>query len=100
MIATLRTDHRCLAPDLRGLGDTETPPDAEWSLPAQEQMVLGFLDALGIERAHIVGHDQGGAIAQMLAARHAERIDRLVLTNAEAYDNWPSPKERPLVWLT
>jgi pimeloyl-ACP methyl ester carboxylesterase len=44
-----------------------------------------------------VGHDHGGAVAQLLAAEHAGRVDRLVLSNAEAYDNWPSAEERPFV---
>jgi pimeloyl-ACP methyl ester carboxylesterase len=83
-----------------GLGDTETKASADWALPAQEAMVIGWLDVLGIARAHVVGHDHGGAVAQLLAAHHPERIDRLVLCNAEAYDNWPSAEERPLVRLT
>jgi pimeloyl-ACP methyl ester carboxylesterase len=92
--------HRCLAPDLLGLGDTETPPHVDWSLPAQLAMVVGFLDALGLERVDVVGHDHGGAIAQLIAGEHPERIDRLVLCNAEAYDNWPSGDERPFVIAT
>ena len=100
LIPTLAHDFRCIAPDLLGLGDTETPPGADWSLPAQESMILGLLDALGADRVSVVGHDHGGAIAQMLAAHNPERIDRLVLCNVEAYDNWPSADERPLVQLT
>ena len=100
VIPTLTATHRCLAPDLLGLGDTETSADADWSLPAQEAMVLGFLDSLGLEQVSVVGHDHGGAVAQMLAARHADRLDRLVLCNAEAYDNWPSADERPFVKIT
>jgi pimeloyl-ACP methyl ester carboxylesterase len=100
VIAQLAEDFRCLAPDLMGLGDTETPPDADWSLRAQAEMVLGLLDGLGLERAHVVGHDHGGALAQLLAAEHPRRVDRLVLTNAEAYDNWPSRDERPFVRVT
>jgi len=100
VIPRLAQHHRCLAPDLLGLGDTETPPGADWSLPAQEAMVLGLLDALGLARVSVVGHDHGGAVAQLLAARHPDRLDRLVLCNAEAYDNWPAPDERPLVRLT
>ncbi len=92
--------HRCMAPDLLGLGDTETPPDADWSLPAQLAMVVGFLDALGVEHVDVIGHDHGGATAQLLAGDHPERIDRLVLCNAEAYDNWPSGDERPFVIAT
>jgi pimeloyl-ACP methyl ester carboxylesterase len=92
--------HRCLAPDLLGLGDTETPSGADWSLPAQLAMLLDFLDALSVERVDVIGHDHGGAIAQLLAANHPERINRLVLCNAEAYDNWPSGDERPFVVAT
>src|SRR5918994_1128578 len=92
--------YRCLAPDLLGLGDTETPEGADWSLRAQAAMVVGLLDALGIQRAHVVGHDHGGAVAQLLAAEHPDRIDRLVISNAEAYDNWPSAEERPFVRAT
>jgi pimeloyl-ACP methyl ester carboxylesterase len=92
--------HRCLAPDLLGLGDTETPPDGDWSLPAQAATVIGWLDVLGLERVAVVGHDHGGAVAQLLAAQHPERIDRLVLSNVEAYDNWPSSDERPFIGAT
>src|SRR5215207_11305764 len=100
VIARLSSHYRCLAPDLLGLGDTETPEGTDWSLRAQAAMVIGFLGALGIERTHLVGHDHGGAVAQLLAAEHPERIDRLVLSNAEAYDNWPSDEERPFVRAT
>jgi pimeloyl-ACP methyl ester carboxylesterase len=100
VIPLLSRGHRCLAPDLLGLGDTETPKDADWSLRAQAAMVVGFLDAPGIERAHVVGHDHGGAVAQLLAAEHPERVARLVISNAEAYDNWPSDEERPFVRAT
>lgn len=100
VLPALALSHRCIAPDLLGLGDTETPPMADWSLPAQQQMVLGLLDALNVEQASVVGHDHGGAVAQMLAAYHPQRVDRLVLCNVEAYDNWPSGDERPLVRLT
>lgn len=100
VIPQLSSSHHCLAPDLLGLGDTETPEDADWSLRSQAKMVVGFLDALGIGRTHVVGHDHGGALAQLLAAEHPERIDRLVISNAEAYDNWPSEDERPFVKAT
>jgi len=100
VIPRLSRHYRCMAPDLLGLGDTETLEGADWSLRAQADMVLGFLDTLGIERAHVVGHDHGGAVAQLLAAEHPDKIDRLVLSNAEAYDNWPSKEERPFVRAT
>jgi pimeloyl-ACP methyl ester carboxylesterase len=99
-IPLLSAHYRCIAPDLLGLGDTQTPPEADWSLPAQAAAVLGLLDALRIDAAHLVGHDHGAAIAQLLAAHHPHRIRRLVITNAEAYDNWPSHEELPFLRLS
>jgi pimeloyl-ACP methyl ester carboxylesterase len=100
VIARLRGRFRCVAPDLLGLGDTETPVGADWSLPGQVDAVLGLLDSLGITECAVVGHDQGGAIAQLLAARDPDRITGLVLANVEAYDNWPSVEELPFVRAT
>jgi pimeloyl-ACP methyl ester carboxylesterase len=100
VIDEMNTSFRCIAPDLLGLGDTETPPSADWSLRAQVSAVIGLLDALSIRAPDVVGHDHGGAVAQILAAEHAERVGRLVLANVEAYDNWPSAKERPFVRMT
>lgn len=100
LIPHLVPTHRCIAPDLLGLGDTETPAGADWSLWGQAATMLRLLDSLGIERAHVLGHDHGGAVAQVLAANHPHRVDRLVLTDAEAFDNWPSAEERPFVRIT
>jgi pimeloyl-ACP methyl ester carboxylesterase len=100
VIAGLAGRYRCLAPDLLGLGDTETDPGADWSLPAQVAAIAGLLDELGIRRCAVVGHDHGGAIAQLLALGHPDRVSALVLANAEAYDNWPSPAELLFVRAT
>jgi pimeloyl-ACP methyl ester carboxylesterase len=100
VIPLLRPHFRCIAPDLLGLGDTETPRGADWSLPAQAAMVIGLLDALAIDSTHVVAHDHGAATAQLIAASHPQRIRRLVLTNAEAYNNWPSPEELPFLRAT
>jgi pimeloyl-ACP methyl ester carboxylesterase len=100
IIPALSGRFRCIAPDLLGLGDTETPPGADWTLPAQAAAVLGLLDHLGVGRAAVVGHDHGGAVAQLIAARHPDRVTALVLADAEAYDNWPSAAELPFVRAT
>src|SRR5215204_1833886 len=63
-------------------------------------MVIEFLDALGLDRVDLVGHDHGGAVAQILAAEHPERIGRLILADVEAFDNWPSADEKPFVRAT
>lgn len=100
VIAALTPRFRCIAPDLLGLGDTETPAGADWRLPAQTAAVRELLDHLGLDRIAVVGHDQGGAIAQLLAVAEPGRVSALVLANAEAYDNWPSAEERPFIRAT
>ena len=66
---------RTIAPDLRAYGDTPLPEDPFcWTSD-----VLGLMDGLGIERAHLVGVSMSGQIAIDLALAHPERVDRLVL---------------------
>ncbi|MDI2130145.1 alpha/beta fold hydrolase [Yinghuangia seranimata] len=100
VVAELADQFRCIAPDLLGLGDTETPADADWTLPAQAHTVLALLDHLGLDRVALVGHDHGGAVAQLVATQQPARLTAVVLADAEAYDNWPSAEERPFVRAT
>jgi 2-hydroxymuconate-semialdehyde hydrolase len=94
IIPILARNHRVIAPDLLGLGDTIVRLDDDYRLPNQEKMVLGLIERLGIESALIVGHDHGAAITQLIMRDHPERLRAVVLTNAEAYDQWPSEPER------
>lgn len=99
VIPLLAAHHRVLAPDLLGLGDTVVTLDDDYRLPRDADMILGFLDALGIESAHFVTHDHGGATALLLTEKAPQRIRSLVLTNIEAYDQWPSHDERKYLQL-
>jgi pimeloyl-ACP methyl ester carboxylesterase len=99
VIPLLSSRHRVVAPDLLGLGDTVVTLDQDYRLPRIVDMVIDFLDALGIESAHFVTHDHGGATALLLTERAPERIRSLVLTNIEAYDQWPSHDERKYLHL-
>lgn len=70
---------RAIAPDLRGFGKSDKPEAVqEYALPVVINDVTGIMDALGIKRAHVVGHDWGAAVAWMLAAFFPDRVDRLV----------------------
>jgi 2-hydroxy-6-oxo-octa-2,4-dienoate hydrolase len=69
----------CYAPDMVGFGFTERPEGIRYDVQTWADQVLGFLDALGLERASLVGNSFGGAIALRLAAQHQDRVDRLVL---------------------
>jgi pimeloyl-ACP methyl ester carboxylesterase len=71
---------RTVAPDLRGFGASDRPADVDaYAIPYLVGDVLGVLDHLGVERAHVVGHDFGSAIAWALAAFAPERVDHLAV---------------------
>ena len=72
--------YRTVVPDLRGRGRCERPERvASYALPELVADTTGILDALGIERAHVVGHDWGAALAWAVAALAPERVERLVV---------------------
>ncbi len=89
VIPLLEPHCRVLAPDFLGHGYSDRRDRFDRSLRAQTRMVLGFLDALGIDAATIVGHDTGGGVALIMGIEHPRRVKRLVLTNVVAYDSWP-----------
>ncbi len=71
--------HRVIAPDIVGFGYSERPADVRYGVDAWIAHAVGFLDALGIKKADIVGNSMGGRVALGIADRHAERVRRLVL---------------------
>jgi pimeloyl-ACP methyl ester carboxylesterase len=81
--------HRAFVPDWP-MGSHVIPMnrDADLSPPGQAKLVADLIEALGLERATIVGNDTGGAVSQLVATRHPDVVDRLVLTNC---DSWTSP---------
>lgn len=82
------TGRRCLYLDRPGHGHS-TRPDRRYASPArQADLVAGLLAHLGIERAVVVGHSWGGAVAAALAVAHPDRIAGLVLV-APATHPWP-----------
>ena len=88
---------RCIAIDLMGLGYTEIGPSQDVSFTAQASMLAEVMNALGIEKVDLVGNDSGGAIAQIFAAHHPERLTSLVLTNCDVHDGWPPRQVLPIM---
>jgi len=80
---------RCLVPDLP-LGSHRIPmhPAADLSPPGLARLLADFLAALDLEGVTLVGNDTGGAICQLVAAHHPERLARLVLTPCDAYEDF------------
>jgi aminoacrylate hydrolase len=65
--------------DHRGAGQS-TPSRIRYSVEQMAEDALKLMDALGIEKAHYLGHSTGGAMGQVLALDHPDRIDALVLS--------------------
>ena len=80
LAARLAESFRVIAPDLPGHGRSETPRRA-MGVDAFADALLNFLNAAAVERSVIVGHSLGSQIALALAARHPERVERLVLVS-------------------
>ncbi len=77
----LAADHRVLAPDLFGHGESDKPL-GDYSLGAHAASLRDLLDALDVPSATVVGHSLGGGIAMQLAYLFPERVDRLVLVSS------------------
>jgi pimeloyl-ACP methyl ester carboxylesterase len=77
-LAALAPSHRVLAPDLPGFGDSEKPVRV-YDPAFYARWLVALLDALGIERAVLVGNSMGGRVAIETALLAPERVDRLVL---------------------
>ena len=80
-IPALEADFRVVAPDIVGFGYTERDV-VEYTLDTWTAHVVGVLDTLGIDSAHVVGNSFGGSLALSLAIRHADRVRRLGLMGA------------------
>jgi pimeloyl-ACP methyl ester carboxylesterase len=77
--ALVAAGHRVIVPDLRGFGESSKPPEVErYGVLDIVGDVLGILDAVGVQRAHVVGHDWGAALAWAMAAFVPNRVDHLV----------------------
>jgi pimeloyl-ACP methyl ester carboxylesterase len=71
--------YQLIVPDLRGYGHSAKPTEIEaYGLLQIARDVTGILDQLGIDRAHIVGHDWGAALSWVLAILQPDRVDHLV----------------------
>lgn len=99
--ALLEAGYRVLAPDLRGFGDAPRPAEvAAYRRPRLVMDVIGLLDALGVARAHLVGHDFGASLAWTLAGTFPDRFDRLVALSVGVHGSpgWKTVAQREKSW--
>lgn len=85
--------------DLLGFGASERPwdPAVDTSVAAQGVIVHDLMRHWDLDRAHIVGHDIGGAIALRFGAFYPERIRSLTVIDTVSYDSWPSVTWRRII---
>jgi len=97
IIARLQSSRRCLAPDLLGLGFTEIGPDWPVAPGDQVEMLLALLDQRSMPVVDVVANDSGGAVAQLLLARHPERVRSILLTNCDVETDCPPAAVLPVI---
>lgn len=89
LLPILSVRHDVIAIDLLGTGDSDRPVSADCSISAHADRLVSFIDELGLEKIHLVGHDIGGGVAQIFSVRNAGRVATLALVNTVGYDYWP-----------
>ncbi|MBD2105077.1 alpha/beta fold hydrolase [Leptolyngbya sp. FACHB-261] len=80
-LESLSQSYRVIAPDLPGFGDSGST-HADLTYADYARLFTRFLNQLGLERSHVIGHSLGGGIAVTLAVSEPSRISSLVLTDS------------------
>jgi pimeloyl-ACP methyl ester carboxylesterase len=82
--------YRCVVPELPfGAHRLALRDGADLTPPGLTRLLVEVLDALGLPTVSVVGVDTGGALTQILMARHRDRVDAVVLTACDAYADFP-----------
>jgi pimeloyl-ACP methyl ester carboxylesterase len=101
--ALVDAGYRAIAPDLRGFGESDRPAEVEaYRIRHSVTDMVAVLDALEVERAHVVCHDWGAAVGWGLAALAGERVDRFASLSVGHPNTgrWPSLEQREKSWYT
>jgi pimeloyl-ACP methyl ester carboxylesterase len=99
VIGALVGQRRCIAVDLPLHGRSPVTEGQDLSVAALAQGLEDFCDTLGLSGIDLVANDTGGAIAQIFAARHPERLATFTLTNCDTSDNLPPEAFKPMIEL-
>ena len=91
---------RCIAPDFMALGLTDIAEGQSVGPDAQVDMIVALLDRLSIATADVIASDSGGAVAQLLVARHTSRVRTLLLTNCDSEIDSPPLPLLPVIELS
>lgn len=88
-----------IAPTLPGFGESEKPPDFDYSMQGYADFLERFTEKLGLERFSLVVHDWG-AVGLVFAQRHPERVERLVVFNCTPFTGGYRGHRHARVWRT
>ncbi|MFZ0832028.1 MAG: alpha/beta hydrolase [Mycobacterium sp.] len=89
---------RCIAPTWPlGAHRVAMPPSADMTMHGVADMVDDLLATLDLEDVVLVGNDTGGAISQLVAVHHPNRLHALVLTSCDAFEHFPPPILKPVL---
>ena len=83
-IPVLAQSHRVVAPDLIGWGDSERPRSLAFDYDTEVDRIGRALDALGLDRVNLFGHDYGGFLSLGFVQRNPDRVLRLAILNSRA----------------
>ena len=98
-IGALAAERRCVAVDLPLHGQTPAAPDQDFRLGSLAAVLDAFCTSADLGMLDLVAHDTGGAVAQVFAANHPERLRSLCLTNCDTQDNLPPEAFKPEIEL-
>ena len=89
LVPLLKDQYELIVVDLPGCGDADKSLDVDLSLKHHAKVLYQFIRLLYIDRLHLVGHDVGGGICQIMAVSEPQLFYSLTLINTVAYDFWP-----------
>ncbi|HEX4217305.1 MAG TPA: alpha/beta hydrolase [Acidimicrobiales bacterium] len=99
VVSALAAERRCVAIDLPLHGQTPAAPDQDFRLGSLAAVLDAFCESADLGLLDLVAHDTGGAVTQVFAANHPERLRSLCLTNCDTHDNLPPEAFKPVVEL-
>jgi pimeloyl-ACP methyl ester carboxylesterase len=99
VLAASSSERRCIAIDFQGHGQSPLLEDQDPSVGAIATLLDSLCETLELDAVDLVGNDTGGAVCQVFAARHPERIRTLTLTNCDTAWNMPPAEFAPIVDL-
>ena len=99
VVRELEAEFRVIVPELPlGAHTVALEPTADRSPGGVAELIAGLLEALDLREVTLVGNDSGGALCQLVAVHHPDRVARMVLTPCDAFEVFPPALFKPLVW--